>query len=74
MVGGKASPYCAGGCQAIVDTGTSLLAGPVDQVDKLNTELGATKALANEVGVSYVQVMECLYVCICLCMFVYFSL
>ena len=49
MVGGKVSPFCSGGCEAIIDTGTSLIAGPVADVDKLNTELGAKKAIANEV-------------------------
>ena len=49
-MGGKSSPFCSTGCQAIVDTGTSLIAGPVADVDKLNTQLGAKKALANEVS------------------------
>ena len=49
-VGGtKSSKYCPGGCNAIVDTGTSLLAGPKDQVDALNTQLGAKALIAGEV-------------------------
>lgn len=48
-VGGTtSSKYCPGGCNAIVDTGTSLLAGPKDQADALNVQLGATPLIAGE--------------------------
>jgi len=49
LYGGTSQGYCpVGGCKAIADTGTSLLAGPSKIISQLNRKLGAINIVAGE--------------------------
>ncbi|XP_076883783.1 aspartic proteinase oryzasin-1-like [Bidens hawaiensis] len=48
LIGNQSTGFCADGCAAIVDSGTSLLAGPTTIVTEINYAIGAEGVLSSE--------------------------
>ncbi|XP_038880988.1 aspartic proteinase-like isoform X2 [Benincasa hispida] len=48
LIGGETTEYCAHGCSAIADSGTSLLAGPSTIVALINRAIGAAEVASPE--------------------------
>ncbi|KAM0938162.1 putative phytepsin [Dioscorea sansibarensis] len=48
LIGGQSSGFCSGGCSAIADSGTSLVAGPTTIIAEINHKIGASGVVSQE--------------------------
>ncbi|XP_038694076.1 aspartic proteinase-like [Tripterygium wilfordii] len=48
LIDGETTGFCAGGCSAIADSGTSLLAGPTTIITQINHAIGASGVVSQE--------------------------
>lgn len=52
-------PFCDGGCEMISDTGSSVIVGPVEEVNLLNRLLGAINIINGEAVVRFLYIYAC---------------
>ncbi|XP_030539606.1 aspartic proteinase A1-like isoform X2 [Rhodamnia argentea] len=48
LIDGETTGFCSGGCSAIADSGTSLLAGPTTVITQINHAIGASGVVSQE--------------------------
>ncbi|XP_057550397.1 aspartic proteinase-like [Amaranthus tricolor] len=48
LIGSYSTSFCADGCAAIIDSGTSLLSGPTPVITEINHAIGAEGVISNE--------------------------
>ncbi|WOK97886.1 aspartic proteinase oryzasin-1-like [Canna indica] len=48
FVGGESTGFCTGGCAAMADSGTSLIAGPTTVITEINQRIGAAGVVSQE--------------------------
>ncbi|XP_043688588.1 aspartic proteinase isoform X6 [Telopea speciosissima] len=48
LIDGKSTGFCTGGCAAIADSGTSLLAGPTTIITEINHAIGASGVVSQQ--------------------------